>query len=261
MFLQYLDGETLYVTAKDAAGNESNPREAEAPYKLFVDATVDPLGTTVSGQTKPGATVEVSNPEGVLGTATADADGNYEITLQTPQIKGELLTVIATNNGVEASTKVEAPIINDTTDPGDGGTDPGDGDPGEEEPSTDGEIPGEENPPTDGEGPVDSTDPPNTDIEGETGPNPQPGTNSGNESKPIGSNTGNTVSKPTASNLSASSNPNNYIAAASSKPVSSESHLLPQTDSKQSQGMLAGILLIASAMIGFITRRQRREKM
>ncbi|MEE5989004.1 Ig-like domain-containing protein, partial [Ligilactobacillus equi] len=49
-------------------------------------------GTTVTGKAAPGAEVVVADKDGnVLGKATADKDGNFEVKLSTPQTNGEKL--------------------------------------------------------------------------------------------------------------------------------------------------------------------------
>ncbi|MBN3556707.1 Ig-like domain-containing protein, partial [Sphingomonas yabuuchiae] len=55
----------------------------------------DAQGTTVSGTGEPGATVVVRDVAGqTSGQGTVDANGNYSLTLATPQGNGETLTVV-----------------------------------------------------------------------------------------------------------------------------------------------------------------------
>ncbi len=109
------------ATATDAAGNTSAPSTVTtilvdltapgAPTSLQVIAN----GTQVTGTAEAGSTVTITSGNGtVLGTATADGNGNFSATLTTAQTNGEALLVYATdkagNAGVSAS--VVAPSTN-----------------------------------------------------------------------------------------------------------------------------------------------------
>ncbi|WP_160116980.1 BapA/Bap/LapF family large adhesin [Acinetobacter chinensis] len=104
-----VDGEKVDVTATDAAGNESTPVEATAPDLFAPDAptaTVDQTaGDKVTGATEPGSTVTVYAADGVtvLGSATADASGNYTVNLATPLLNGEDVKVTAKDPGGESA--------------------------------------------------------------------------------------------------------------------------------------------------------------
>ncbi|MGM8962982.1 Ig-like domain-containing protein, partial [Campylobacter jejuni] len=74
------NGETITAEATDKAGNgPSTAVNATAPDTTAPDAptaAVSPDGTTVTGKTEPGATVEIKDKAGsVIGTATADDKG------------------------------------------------------------------------------------------------------------------------------------------------------------------------------------------
>ncbi|WP_235805789.1 Ig-like domain-containing protein, partial [Ligilactobacillus equi] len=70
-------------------------------------------GTTVTGKAAPGAEVVVADKDGnVLGKATADKDGNFEVKLSTPQTNGEKLAVSAKEADKQpATTTAVAPKV------------------------------------------------------------------------------------------------------------------------------------------------------
>ncbi|WP_159438854.1 Ig-like domain-containing protein [Halomonas cupida] len=115
------DGEALDVTQTDAAGNESEPTNVVAPDTTTPDAPANVVvsddGTTVSGDGEPGATVTVTDPDGVvIGEGTVDDDGQFVVELDEPQTDGEALDVTQTDAAGNESepTNVVAP---DTTAP------------------------------------------------------------------------------------------------------------------------------------------------
>ncbi|POT27985.1 large repetitive protein [Citrobacter freundii] len=90
------------ITATDSAGNTSGISSAAAivvdtvapgiPTGLAVNAN----GTTLTGVAEPNSTVIITSSGGtVLGTATANASGNFTFTLNPPQISGQTLLVSA----------------------------------------------------------------------------------------------------------------------------------------------------------------------
>ncbi|TDP93519.1 invasin-like protein, partial [Leucobacter luti] len=119
------DGEKLSVTATDPAGNESAATEvvvdAQAPDAPVVDPT---NGAEVTGTTEPGATVTVKNENGdVLGTAVAQPDGSFVVSLDPAATDGEKLSVTATDpaGNESAATEVvvdaqapDAPVVDPT---------------------------------------------------------------------------------------------------------------------------------------------------
>ncbi|MDO5692020.1 MAG: Ig-like domain-containing protein [Pseudomonadota bacterium] len=115
------NGETLTATAKDAAGNESAPATATAPDLTVPAAPTDTLvsadGSAVTGKAEPGSTVTIKDAAGnVLGTAKADADGNYTVPLSTPQTNGQQLTATAQDAAGNTSAPATA-TAPDTTAP------------------------------------------------------------------------------------------------------------------------------------------------
>ena len=90
------------ITATDSAGNTSGISSAAAivvdtvapgiPTGLAVNAN----GTALTGVAEPNSTVIITSSGGtVLGTATANASGNFTFTLNPPQISGQTLQVSA----------------------------------------------------------------------------------------------------------------------------------------------------------------------
>ncbi|MBA1289610.1 BapA/Bap/LapF family large adhesin [Pseudomonas japonica] len=97
-----IDGQALQVTLDDAAGNGSAANGITAPDvngPLLPEAlALDLTGTLLSGQGEAGSTVSVRDANGtVLGSAVADADGRFEVTLASAQINGQALQVSAVN--------------------------------------------------------------------------------------------------------------------------------------------------------------------
>jgi VCBS repeat-containing protein len=115
------NGETLLVTATDAANNSSPDATVIAQDNTAPDAPTDVKvneeGTIVTGNAEAGSTVTVTDGDGTtLGTGTADGDGKFSVPITPPQTNGETLDVSATDNAGHTgpATPVEAP---DTTAP------------------------------------------------------------------------------------------------------------------------------------------------
>ncbi len=135
------NGEALRVVQTDAAGNASAPLPLTAPditAPPAPGATLDPSGAVVTGTGEIGARVTVVDGVGtLLGTAVVTAQGNYSITLSTPQIDSQALSVAQRDaaGNLSPATGLTAP---DITAPGapvaqvgaDGGTVTGTGEPG-----------------------------------------------------------------------------------------------------------------------------------
>ncbi|MCK7453679.1 BapA/Bap/LapF family large adhesin [Enterobacter chengduensis] len=94
---------SITVTETDAAGNQST---ASAPITFTVDTTPPPApgnlvvsndGGTISGIAEAGSTVTVREGDVILGTAVADSQGNFSLTLTPPKLNGEILTADATD--------------------------------------------------------------------------------------------------------------------------------------------------------------------
>ncbi|WP_180118475.1 Ig-like domain-containing protein [Acinetobacter sp. YH12096] len=115
----FINGESLQVTATDKANNSTKPNtiiapDTTAPATLTQELAVD--NKTVTGMTEANATVMVSYKGKVIGTAVADAEGKYSITLDKAYSNGEKLEVIATDkaNNSTGPNSITAP---DTTAP------------------------------------------------------------------------------------------------------------------------------------------------
>ncbi|CAI3795008.1 hypothetical protein GLGCALEP_01095 [Pseudomonas sp. MM221] len=121
------NGELLDVVAIDNAGATSLPTQITAPDITAPTApselAVNADGTVITGRAEPGSTVRVLAADGttVLGTAVVGATGIFSITLNPPQVDGEILHVTATDAAGNASgaSSVTAPDIDgvDTTPP------------------------------------------------------------------------------------------------------------------------------------------------
>ncbi|MES9963595.1 MAG: Ig-like domain-containing protein, partial [Candidatus Sedimenticola sp. 20ELBAFRAG] len=127
-------------TATDATGNTSpeatldytvdagDPDTADTTPPAAPTATVaDPDGNSVTGTAEPGSTVTIKDENGtVLGTATADPDGNYAVPMNPALTDGEVVTATATDatgnesDGTDATapdtTAPEAPTITSIVD-------------------------------------------------------------------------------------------------------------------------------------------------
>ncbi len=135
------NGEALRVVQTDAAGNASAPLPLTAPditAPPAPGAILDPSGAVVTGTGEIGARVTVVDGAGtLLGSALVTAQGNYSITLSTPQIDSQALSVTQRDaaGNLSPATGLTAP---DITAPGapvaqvgaDGGTVTGTGEPG-----------------------------------------------------------------------------------------------------------------------------------
>ncbi|WP_180013227.1 Ig-like domain-containing protein [Acinetobacter sp. YH16031] len=115
----FTNGEKLEVIATDKANNSTKPNtitapDTTAPATLTQELAAD--NKTVTGQTEAGATVTVSYNGKVVGTALADAEGKYSITLDKAYSNGEKLEVVATDTA-NNSTKPNAVTAPDTTAP------------------------------------------------------------------------------------------------------------------------------------------------
>ncbi len=105
-----IDGETLSVVQRDAAGNASAPATATAPDYVAPVAPVASVaqdGTTVTGTGEAGAIITVRDADGdVLGSATVLPDGNFVVPLTPRQANGEALSVVQTDPAGNASPVV-----------------------------------------------------------------------------------------------------------------------------------------------------------
>ncbi|WP_411570766.1 BapA/Bap/LapF family large adhesin, partial [Pectobacterium cacticida] len=113
-----LNGESLTVTATDAAGNVSEPTTATAPDITAPDAPTNLVvaedGSAVSGNAEPGSTVTVTDAsDNILGSAVVNEDGSFTISLTPALLNGESVTATATDaaGNVSAPTTATAPDI------------------------------------------------------------------------------------------------------------------------------------------------------
>ncbi|MFF7060912.1 BapA/Bap/LapF family large adhesin [Pseudomonas sp. NPDC008258] len=121
------NGELLDVVAIDGSGASSLPVQITAPDitppVAPSDLVINADGSVVTGRAEPGSTVRVLAADGttVLGSVVVGATGSFSITLDPPQVNGEVLQVTATDAAGNASTagSVTAPDIDggDTTPP------------------------------------------------------------------------------------------------------------------------------------------------
>ncbi len=110
-----VNGEEVKVTAKDPGG-ESLATKANAPDITPPDAPTaafNATGSEVSGTAQPGSTVKVKDSSGnEIGTAVADASGNYKVTLNPALNDGQNVQVTASDAGGESAAKdLTAPNI------------------------------------------------------------------------------------------------------------------------------------------------------
>ncbi|MFK2914020.1 BapA/Bap/LapF family large adhesin, partial [Pseudomonas sp. 3HC3] len=112
------NGQTLQVTATDAAGNVSPAAPYTAadttPPAAVTNLAVSANGATLTGDGEAGATVTVRAPDGtVLGNATVAADGHFSVSLSPVAITGESLSVVQADaaQNVSPAQNVTAPGV------------------------------------------------------------------------------------------------------------------------------------------------------
>lgn len=100
------------VIAEDAAGNKSEPtkiivgKDTFAPDVPLVE--VNKEGTTVEGQTEPNAKVQIKDADGkVIGTGTANAQGEFQITLSLALKESQKATVVVEDAAGNTSKPLE----------------------------------------------------------------------------------------------------------------------------------------------------------
>ncbi|MFG0927681.1 Ig-like domain-containing protein, partial [Pseudomonas sp. CJQ_8] len=121
------NGELLDVVAIDDGGVSSLPAQITAPDITApaapTELVINADGSVVTGRAEPGSTVRVLAADGttVLGSVAVGATGSFSITLDPPQVDGEVLQVTATDTAGNASIagNLTAPDIDggDTTPP------------------------------------------------------------------------------------------------------------------------------------------------
>jgi len=98
------NGQALTVEQRDPTGNVSAavnlPAPDTTPPAITTGLALSSDGTQLTGNGEPGAQVQVTGVGGaVLGTTTVQADGSFRVTIDPPQLNGQTLTVIQTDNG------------------------------------------------------------------------------------------------------------------------------------------------------------------
>jgi len=112
---------SLTFTATDAVGHVSVPSGA---FTLMVDTvapnapviTLNPAGTQVSGTAEPNSTITLTSNGQPIGSGKADGNGNFTITLSPPQIDGQTISAVATDEAGNKSPPATA-IATDSTAP------------------------------------------------------------------------------------------------------------------------------------------------
>ncbi|MFJ4384331.1 BapA/Bap/LapF family large adhesin [Pseudomonas sp. NPDC089408] len=119
-------GDPLSLVQTDPSGNASVAVEYDVPLTTAPDSpsnlAIDADGTTLTGTAPAGSRVEVRDTNGVLiGSALANTDGSFSIELNPPQANGELLDVVAIDDGGVSSlpAQINAPDITAPAAPSD----------------------------------------------------------------------------------------------------------------------------------------------
>ncbi|WP_201589265.1 Ig-like domain-containing protein, partial [Psychrobacter fozii] len=115
------NGEVINATATDAADNtsvESDPASAPdstAPTAPVIDSFD---GTIVVGTAEAGSRVDILDADDVvIGSATADGNGDYSVTLDTPLTNGEVINATATDAADNVSVESNPASAPDSTAP------------------------------------------------------------------------------------------------------------------------------------------------
>ncbi|MDR9559961.1 Ig-like domain-containing protein [Acinetobacter baumannii] len=115
----YINGETLKVSAQDAAGNSTVKQELiasdiTAPTLAYA---ISSNGKTITGLTEANSTVTVKDSSGkIIGTAKADSNGKYTVLLDKAYLNGENLTISAEDLVGNKST-IQTILADDKTAP------------------------------------------------------------------------------------------------------------------------------------------------
>ncbi|WP_062382259.1 BapA/Bap/LapF family large adhesin [Pseudomonas abietaniphila] len=112
------NAEVLTLVQTDTAGNVSPGATLITPDFTppdpLANVDINAAGAVVTGTGEPGATVTVKDPAGnVLGTSVVLGDGSFSVTLSTPQINNQTLSVQQADppGNVSASVSVTAPDL------------------------------------------------------------------------------------------------------------------------------------------------------
>ncbi|WP_263631106.1 Ig-like domain-containing protein [Acinetobacter pittii] len=115
----YINGETLKVSAQDAAGNSTLKQEivaSDITAPNLVHA-ISSNGKTITGLTEANSTVTVKDSSGkIIGTSKSDNDGKYTIILDKAYLNGEKLTISAEDLAGNKST-IQTILADDKTAP------------------------------------------------------------------------------------------------------------------------------------------------
>ncbi|MCO1620805.1 Ig-like domain-containing protein, partial [Pseudomonas putida] len=111
-------GEQLSLVQADPSGNASVATEYDVPLTSAPNSpsslAIDADGITLTGTAPAGSRVQVHDANGTLiGSAIANADGSFSIELNPAQANGELLDVVAIDDGGVSSlpAQITAPDI------------------------------------------------------------------------------------------------------------------------------------------------------
>jgi hypothetical protein len=114
-------GTSLSITAKDAARNESDAMQVtvqdKTPPTVPKVSEVNDQSTAVTGTTDAGVKVEVKSGETILGTAIADENGTFNVTIPV-QSAGTSLAITAKDTAENVSDAVQV-TVSDITPPAD----------------------------------------------------------------------------------------------------------------------------------------------
>ncbi|RUR67473.1 BapA prefix-like domain-containing protein [Variovorax guangxiensis] len=111
-------GTTLGVSATDAAGNTGPAATATVDSAAPNAPTVKPTsGDTIAGTAEAGSVVTVKDAAGnLIGSATADGNGNYAVKPATPPAHDTALSVTATDAAGNSSAPATAKVDNKAPD-------------------------------------------------------------------------------------------------------------------------------------------------
>ncbi len=105
------NGQQLQVTLEDASGNLSaisTLTATDITPPAAVTATLNASGTQLTGSGEAGARLVVMNDRGdMVGEGQVDADGTFVLNLTTPQVDGQVLSIIARDATGNPSTPTE----------------------------------------------------------------------------------------------------------------------------------------------------------
>ncbi|RYY79711.1 MAG: BapA prefix-like domain-containing protein [Moraxellaceae bacterium] len=116
----YLHGETLTVTVVDRAGNAGKARKVIAPNdnqapEAPTDLVIDSHGQTITGHAEANSDITLYNSNHEkIGNGYTDSDGNLSAYFWNTQLKGQVISVVVTDQAGNQSTAatVVAPLDN-----------------------------------------------------------------------------------------------------------------------------------------------------